>query len=128
MYPCGSADYEEAREEDLSDSQTQQLIATPPPAPLLKFPSGQYVAKKNRTRRVHDGLGVDVNSQAGHRALSHGRGVSGFTAQNRVFPDQKVAVVLLTDQDAGIAPGQIPGITALLFTPDDPSTPTKLEP
>src|SRR6266404_6454217 len=57
IYPCGSADYEEAREEDLSDSQTQQLIATPPPAPplFLKFPSGQYVAKNNCTRRIRDG-------------------------------------------------------------------------
>src|SRR6266404_1747333 len=55
IYPCGSADFEEAREEDLSDSQTQQLIATPPPAPLLKFPSGQYVAKKT---------GRDVSSQS----------------------------------------------------------------
>src|SRR6266446_6303691 len=42
---------------------------------------------------THYGLGVDVNSQAGHRALSHGGEVSGFTAQNVVFPDEKVAVV-----------------------------------
>src|SRR5713226_8310503 len=33
---------------------------------------------------THYGLGVDVNSQAGHRALSHGGEVSGFTAQNVV--------------------------------------------
>src|SRR5580658_6922546 len=38
------------------------------------------------------GLGVDVDSQGGHRALSHGGEVSGFTAQNVVFPDERVAV------------------------------------
>lgn len=77
---------------------------------------------------THYGLGVDVNSQAGHRALSHGGEVSGFTAQNVVFPDEKVAVVVLTNQDAVSAAGQIAqGIAPLLFTTDDPATPAKLE-
>jgi D-alanyl-D-alanine carboxypeptidase len=77
---------------------------------------------------THYGLGVDVNSQAGHRALSHGGEVSGFTAQNVVFPDEKVAVVVLTNQDAVSAAGQIAqGIAPLLFTNDDPATPAKLE-
>src|SRR5881392_2450803 len=33
---------------------------------------------------THYGLGIDVNSQASHRILSHGGEVSGFTAQNTV--------------------------------------------
>ncbi len=74
------------------------------------------------------GLGVDVSSQAGHRALSHGGEVSGFTAQNVVFPDEKVAVVVLTNQDAAGAAGQIAqGIAPLLLATDDPATPQKLE-
>ncbi len=74
------------------------------------------------------GLGVDVRSQAGHRALSHGGEVSGFTAQNVVFPDEKVAVVVLTNQDAAGAAGQIAqGIAPLLLATDDPATPQKLE-
>src|SRR5438132_6886334 len=77
---------------------------------------------------THYGLGVDVSSQAGHRALSHGGEVSGFTAQNVVFPDEKVAVVVLTNQDAVSAAGQIAqGIAPMLFTTDDPLTPAKLE-
>src|SRR6266705_6745082 len=77
---------------------------------------------------THYGLGVDVSSQAGHRALSHGGELSGFTAQNVVFPDEKVAVVVLTNQDAVSAAGQIAqGIAPLLFTTDDPLTPAKLE-
>lgn len=77
---------------------------------------------------THYGLGVDVNSQAGHRALSHGGEVSGFTAQNVVFPDDRAAVVVLTNQDAASASGAIAaGISPLLFATSDPQTPAKLE-
>src|SRR5262245_608246 len=51
------------------------------------------------------GLGVGVNSQQGRRSLSHGGEVSGFTAQNTVFPDDRVAIVVLTNQDAASAAG-----------------------
>src|SRR5260370_13963289 len=78
---------------------------------------------------THYGLGVDVNSQAGHRALSHGGEVSGFTAQNAVFPDEKVAVVVLTNQEAGSAAGQIaPAIAPLLLATDEAATPAKQPP
>lgn len=74
------------------------------------------------------GLGVDVNSQGGHRALSHGGEVSGFTAQNTVFPDDRAAIVVLTNQDAASASGAIAGgIASLLFATNDPATPAKLE-
>ena len=77
---------------------------------------------------THYGLGVDVNSQGGHRALSHGGEVSGFTAQNVVFPDDRAAVVVLTNQDAASASGAIAsGISPLLFATTDPATPAKLE-
>jgi CubicO group peptidase (beta-lactamase class C family) len=77
---------------------------------------------------THYGLGVDVNSQAGHRALSHGGEVSGFTAQNVVFPDDRAAVVVLTNQDAASASGAIAGgIAPLLFATTDAATPAKLE-
>jgi len=74
------------------------------------------------------GLGVSVASQAGHRALSHGGEVSGFTAQNIVFPDDRAAVVVLTNQDAASAAGPIAsGIAQLLFATTDAATPQKLE-
>jgi CubicO group peptidase (beta-lactamase class C family) len=77
---------------------------------------------------THYGLGVDVSSQGGHRALSHGGEVSGFTAQNTVFPDDRAAVVVLTNQDAASASGAIAGgIGQLLFATTDPQTPAKLE-
>jgi CubicO group peptidase (beta-lactamase class C family) len=77
---------------------------------------------------THYGLGVDVNSQGGHRAISHGGEVSGFTATNTVFPDDRAAVVVLTNQDAASASGAIAGgIGQLLFATNDPATPSKLE-
>src|SRR5437868_1016504 len=64
---------------------------------------------------THYGLGVDVDMEAGHRAISHGGEVSGFTAQNIVLPDDRVAVAVLTNQDAARAADQIAnGIAPLL--------------
>jgi D-alanyl-D-alanine carboxypeptidase len=72
-------------------------------------------------------LGLDVRRDAGHRSLSHGGEVSGFTAENIVFPDERVAVVVLTNQDAANASGAIAhAISPLLLASDDPATPEKL--
>ncbi|MEO8138253.1 MAG: serine hydrolase domain-containing protein [Gemmatimonadota bacterium] len=77
---------------------------------------------------THYGLGVDVRMNRGHRALSHGGEVSGFTAQNVVFPDERAAIVVLTNQDAAGASGDIAdAITQLIFsTGDDPAIATQL--
>jgi D-alanyl-D-alanine carboxypeptidase len=73
------------------------------------------------------GLGVDVSSQLGHHLLSHDGEVSGFTSDNLVFPDERVAVVVLTNQDAAEAAGAIAmGVAPLLLASDDPATPAKL--
>jgi len=74
------------------------------------------------------GLGVNVSMALNRRALSHGGEVSGFVAQNIVFPDDRAAVVVLTNQDASGAAGPIAsGIPPLLFATTDPATPAKLE-
>ncbi len=51
----------------------------------------------------HYGLGVDVRAIGNHRAIEHTGEVSGFTAENIVFPDDGIAVVVLTNQDAARA-------------------------
>jgi len=62
------------------------------------------------------GLGIDVTSEADHRALEHGGEVSGFTSENIVFPDDHAAIVVLTNQDAAMAAGEIARrIAPLLF-------------
>jgi len=74
------------------------------------------------------GLGVDVGNDDGHRSLSHGGEVSGFTAENVVFPDERVAIVVLTNLDAAGASGAIAhAIAPLLLADNDPATPQKLE-
>lgn len=74
------------------------------------------------------GLGVSVGSNGGRRTLSHGGEVSGFTAQNTIFPDDRDAIVVLTNQDAADAGGAITGaITPLLFETADAATPVKAE-
>jgi len=69
------------------------------------------------------GLGVSVGTSGGHRTLSHGGEVSGFTAQNIVFPDDHAAVVVLTNQDAASAASGIArGVSGLLFATQDADT------
>src|ERR1700733_3133462 len=73
------------------------------------------------------GLGVEVSSQLGHRSLSHSGEGSGFPSENLVFPDERAAVAVLTNQDAADAAGAIAtGIAPLLLASDDPATPEKL--
>ena len=53
------------------------------------------------------GLGVGVGQWRGHRMLSHGGEVGGFVASNVVLPDDKVAVAVLTNEEASSAAGSI---------------------
>lgn len=88
---------------------------------------GREVLLKNGVGTNY-GLGVTVTSQSGRRALSHGGGVSGFTSTNIAFPDDRVAVVVLTSLDSAGASGPIAsGIAPLLFETNDPATAAKLE-
>jgi D-alanyl-D-alanine carboxypeptidase len=64
------------------------------------------------------GLGVFVRSDSGRRVLTHGGEVSGFTATNTVYPDDRVAVVVLTNQDAASASGDIAKKLATLALQD----------
>ena len=74
------------------------------------------------------GLGLDVDSFSGHRMLAHSGEVSGFTTQNNVFPDDRAAVIVLTNQDAARASGEIARrISNLLFIADDAASREKTE-
>jgi CubicO group peptidase (beta-lactamase class C family) len=66
------------------------------------------------------GLGVDVGLANGHRLISHSGEVSGFTAENNIYPDDRAAIVVLTNLDATGASGQIANrIADVLFTAVD---------
>ncbi len=53
------------------------------------------------------GLGVSVIVRDGRRVITHSGEVGGFVAQNTVFPDDKVAIAVLTNQEASSAAGAI---------------------
>jgi CubicO group peptidase (beta-lactamase class C family) len=62
------------------------------------------------------GLGVGVTTESGHRVIEHGGEVSGFTAENAVFPDDRAAISVLTNQDSADAASAIMRkIAPLLF-------------
>ena len=85
-------------------------------------------AQLNNGLGTRYGLGVSLATEAGHRAVSHGGEVSGFVSESVVFPDERVSVVALTNQDASSAAGDIAhGIVPLLFEQNDPATPAKTE-
>jgi D-alanyl-D-alanine carboxypeptidase len=98
---------------------------------LLKPSSYQEMQKdvllKNGTATGY-GLGITVHSQAGRRVLEHNGEVSGFTAENVMFPEDRAAVIVLTNQDAANAGGQIARrIAPLLFTGDTALVAEKVE-
>jgi D-alanyl-D-alanine carboxypeptidase len=72
-------------------------------------------------------LGLQTGNVNGHRVLRHGGEVSGFTATNVVFPEDNIAVVVLTNQDAASASGLIARQIAALLLPPKAPDPVKLE-
>jgi CubicO group peptidase (beta-lactamase class C family) len=74
------------------------------------------------------GLGVSIGTSDGRRVISHGGEVSGFTARNEVYPDDHVAIVVLTNMDATGTPEQIASsISKTIFASTDPATPKTTE-
>jgi CubicO group peptidase (beta-lactamase class C family) len=64
------------------------------------------------------GLGVGLSTRDGHRVVSHGGEVGGYVSQNMVFPDDKIAIAVLTNQEASTAAAGIArAIAALLLPP-----------
>jgi len=53
------------------------------------------------------GLAVDVAMRNGHRVISHSGEVGGFVAAHMVMPDDRMAVAVLTNQEASSAAGTI---------------------
>jgi D-alanyl-D-alanine carboxypeptidase len=53
------------------------------------------------------GLGVQVGDRNGHRYIEHSGEVSGFVSENIVFPNDKTAITVLTNEDASSAAGAL---------------------
>jgi CubicO group peptidase (beta-lactamase class C family) len=64
------------------------------------------------------GLGIDVRRRNGRLMLEHSGEVGGFVAENIVYPDDKIAIAVLTNQEASSAASQIArAIVPLLLAP-----------
>ena len=67
------------------------------------------------------GLGVQVGTRDGHRYIAHSGEVSGFVSMNLVYPDDRAAVTVLTNEDASSAAGALARkIMPLIVTGDAP--------
>jgi CubicO group peptidase (beta-lactamase class C family) len=62
------------------------------------------------------GLGIFVHDRNGHRQIEHGGEGGGYVAENIVYPDDKLAIVVLTNEVASSAAQRIGmELTALLL-------------
>jgi D-alanyl-D-alanine carboxypeptidase len=62
------------------------------------------------------GLGLFVSTDHGRRMLQHDGEVSGFLAENRIYPNDRVAIAVLGNADFGSAPQAAAGAVAdILF-------------
>ena len=67
---------------------------------------------------VRYGLGVSVNMIDDRHVVSHGGEVSGFTATNQIFPDDRAAITALVNLDASDASSNIvTKIRKIVFPP-----------
>jgi D-alanyl-D-alanine carboxypeptidase len=69
------------------------------------------------------GLGIFTSASDGRRKIEHGGEVGGFVSENVLYPDEHIAIVVLTNEVASSAAGSIASaITPLLFAPSSAST------
>ena len=66
----------------------------------------------------HYGLGVSIRTIANQKAIEHSGEVGGFVAENLLLPDSKVAIAVLTNQEASGAASQIArALLPIVLTP-----------
>jgi len=69
------------------------------------------------------GLGVNVGSFQGHRLIVHNGEVSGFSTQNMIFPDDRMAIVVFANLFATDAQAVVANrVAQLLFSTTDQAT------
>ena len=70
------------------------------------------------------GLGVGIGTPSGRRMIAHGGAVSGYTTNNRIYPDDSAAIVVFTNIYPGAAgaAGQIAErVASIIFARSDTS-------
>jgi D-alanyl-D-alanine carboxypeptidase len=77
--------------------------------------------KLKNGRGTHYGLGVQVGEHDGRRFIEHSGEVSGFVSENIVFPAEKVAITVLTNEDASTAASELERAIAPLVLGAEPT-------
>ena len=67
----------------------------------------------------HYGLGLDVEDLHGRKRIGHDGAGSGFLSENRIWPDDKIAVIAFTNNDWA-SPGDLVDRIAFLVLPPKP--------
>lgn len=96
----------------------QQKLLSPASYKLFETPF--VLADGNNS---HYGLGTFIYDRNGHRELEHSGEVGGYVSENIVFPDDGIAIVVLTNQVASSAASEIGnGIARVLLPSTRPAT------
>ena len=93
----------------------QRLLS---PASYKQFETAATLANGDS---AHYGLGTFVRNHDGHRELEHDGEVGGYVAENAVYPDDGVAIVVLTNEVASTAAGEIGSAIRDILLPPKPN-------
>ena len=75
-------------------------------------------AQLNSGEQARYALGLNIGKTSrGHRRWSHGGGTAGFISRNTVFPDDGIAITVLTNGESGAAARIHREIERMLFAP-----------
>jgi CubicO group peptidase (beta-lactamase class C family) len=66
---------------------------------------------------THYSLGLEVNDEHGRLVLSHGGEGSGFLAENAMWPNDKVAVIAVTNTDFASPDGVVARVATVVLPP-----------
>ena len=95
---------------------------------LLKpasYDAFETAVKLKSGKETRYGLGVSIFTRDGHRYIEHSGEVGGFVAENMILPDDKIAIAVLTNQEASSAASQIARaiVPLVLSSPPAPRKP-----
>lgn len=79
--------------------------------------SGQAVEHKRNGEPGSYGFGWFISSVNGHRNIGHTGVTSGFSAANELFPDDHLAIIILSNTDEGVFAGELANEVARVLLP-----------
>jgi len=84
----------------------------------LTSPRRVIVPAKGNAPQISQGLGFGLGTFQGHRWLGHNGGTPGVNVEAMAFPDDRTAVVILSNRDPPAATALLRQVRAALFDPD----------